>query len=139
MKFRLSILVASLAIAGALANTLAYAADEAGKPTSTSLAPAGQGPGAQGSAPSTMSDKSRSTVKMQTKDANKMGGLAPAGQTPQPVGQTSSNQDADKSMMSKSSTKSRSAVKAETKADAKAGALQPAGQATQPVDTPPKK
>ena len=139
MNFRHSILVTSLAVVGALANTVTYAADEAGKPTSTSLAPAGQGPGAQGSAPSTMSDKSRSSVKMQTKDANKTGGLAPAGQAPQPVGQTSGNQDADKSMMSNSSTKSRSAVKADTKADAKAGALQPAGQAPQPVNSTPQK
>ena len=138
MSLRLTALISTLALAGAFANA-AYAADEAGKPTKSSLAPAGEGPGAEASAPSKTSDRSRASVKSSTKAANMAGGLAPAGNLSAPVSDLTRNVDADRAMAPKSSTKSRSAVKADTKADRAAGTLQPAGEAAQPANDPPKK
>ena len=86
-----------------------------------------------------MSDKSRAGVKASTKAANMTGGLAPAGQTPNPVGMTTANQDADKSMAPKTSTKSRGDVKAQTTGARATGTLQPAGEAAQPAGDAPKK
>ena len=139
MSYRLTVLLSSLALAGALVSPTVYAADEAGKPTKSSLAPAGEGPGAQGSSPSKMSDKSRASVKATTKAENMSGGLAPAGNLAAPVGELSRNVDADKSMAPKTSTKSRSDVKADTKGARATGSLQPAGEAAQPVNEAPKK
>ena len=86
-----------------------------------------------------MSDKSRSSVKTDTKSANKMGGLAPAGETPAPIGATTKNQDADQSKAPRTSTMSRSSVKSDTKAGRATGTLQPAGEAPQPSSESPKK
>ncbi len=140
MSTRLTAVITSLSLVGAFAMSAANAVDEAGKPTrSGSLAPAGEGPGTQGSAPSRTADKSRAAVKADTAAANRSGTLAPAGQATVPAGMITSNQDADRSMTPKTPTKSRSAVKDATKADRAAGALQPAGEAPVPYTEPPKK
>ena len=140
MSTRLTAVITSLALVGAFSMSAANAIDEAGKPTKAgSLAPAGEGPGSQGSAPSRSTDKSRASVKADTAAANRSGSLAPAGQATGPSGMITSNQDADRSMAPKTSTQSRGAVKDATKADRKAGTLQPAGEAPQPANEAPKK
>ena len=140
MSIRLTAVITSIALAGAFAMSAANAIDEAAKPTkSGSLAPAGEGPGTQGAAPSRATDQSRAAVKADTAAANRSGQLAPAGQATVPSGMITSNQDADRSMAPKGSSKSRNAVKDATKADRAAGALQPAGEAPQPYTEPPKK
>lgn len=140
MSTRLTAIISSLALVGAFTMSTANAVDEAGKPTKAgSLAPAGEGPGTQGSAPSRTTEKSRAAVKADTAAANKMGTLAPAGQATTPSGTITSNQDADKSMAPKTPTQSRSAVKDAAKAERAAGTLQPAGEAPQPANVPPKK
>lgn len=139
MSLRLTALITSLALAGTFATTMAYAVDEAGKPTKSSMAPAGEGPGSQGSSPSRSSDKSRAAVKADTKADVKSGNMVPAGQATAPAGMTTTNQDADKSMAPKTSNKSRADVKAETKGERAAGTLQPAGEAPQPSAMAPKK
>ena len=140
MSTRLTVIISSLSLVGAFAMSTANAVDEAGKPTKAgSLAPAGEGPGTQGSAPSRSSDKSRAAVKADTAAANRSGALAPAGQATVPSGTITSNQDADKSMAPHTPARSRSAVKDATKADRAAGTLQPAGESPQPANEPPKK
>ncbi len=140
MSTRLTTVITFLALVGAFAMSSANAIDEAGKPTKAgSLAPTGEGPGAQGSAPSRSTDKSRASVKADTAAANRSGTLAPAGQATVPSEMITSSQDADRSMAPKTSTKSRSAVKDATKADRAAGTLRPAGEAPQPYNESPKK
>lgn len=140
MSLRFTALMTSLTLVGALAAPTAYAADEAGKPTKSSIAPAGEGPGAQASAPSKMSDKSRTSVKADTKAQGRSGGLAPAGETTAPIDMTTNNVDADKAKRpSATSDKSRSEVKSQTKAARATGTLKPAGEAAQPLNEPPKK
>ena len=134
-SFRLAAIAALTASLFAAAPVLAQNSTE--KPTrSGSLAPAGEGPGAMASAPTKGSDRSRASVKAQTKAAEATGGLTPAGQATQPVAAPTREGGA---LATTGSTKSRSAVKAQTKAAERSGTLQPAGDTPNPVNEPPKK
>jgi hypothetical protein len=104
------------------------AANKAGK-----LAPAGEGPGAMASQPTTGSDKTRTDRKAQTQADIKSGGTKPAGE-----GAELKTDKAEKAKTA-SSTKTRDERKAQTQADIKSGATQPAGEAANPISTPPKK
>ena len=83
-----------------------------------------------------MSTKSRSSVKTQSKDAEKAGTLQPAGQATQSA---DTPRVEGKSMSGSSSTKSRAAVKGDAKAARSSGLLQPAGEAPKPAGEAPKK
>ena len=115
---------------------IAYAQDT---PTPRSAAPAGQGPGVNASSPATsgMSDKSRASVKSQTRAAEANGTTQPAGQATQPAGMSPSSEG--KAMPASGAAKSRAGVKAETKAAQSSGSLQPAGEAPRPANEAPKK
>ena len=116
----------------------AIVADAQDKPTATSLAPAGQGPGVNASSPaiSGRSARPRAQVKAETRSAERSRQLSPAGEAANPAG--SGNPEGDKTMTRRGSAKSRAAVKAETRAAERAGALQPAGEAPRPYTEPPK-
>ena len=101
-------------------------ANKAGK-----LAPAGEGPGAMASQPSTGSDKTRTDRKAQAQADIKAGKTAPAGEA--------TVQKTDKADKATGTEKTREQRKAQTQADIKAGATQPAGEAANPVAVPPKK
>ena len=104
-------------------------AETAAANKSGALAPAGQGPGAMASQPSTGSDKTRTDRKAQTQADAKAGKIAPAGEGPGAAAKASTS----------TSDKTREQRKAQTQADIKAGATQPAGEAANPVAVPPKK
>ena len=138
MLNRYTLTAITLALA-AVAAQPSLAQTTSGMPTkSGSLAPAGEGPGAEASAAVRhgRSTKSRAMVKAQTKSAETSGALQPAGEAPLPSG---SMLKEGGPMATPSSTKSRAVVKAQTKAAEKNGTLQPAGEATQPVAQTPKK
>jgi len=103
---------------------------------SGALVPAGEGPGAMGKQPSTMSDKTRAERKATTKADAKSGELKPAGEAVKPAGAMSKDDKADKNAGSMTTRADR---KAQTKADVKAGKTQPAGEAPQPSGEAPKK
>ncbi len=98
---------------------------------SGALVPAGEGPGAMGKQPSTMSDKTRADRKAMTKADIKSGATSPAGEA--------SDLKMDKADKAKGTDKTRAERKAQTKADVKAGKTQPAGEAPQPSSEAPKK
>ena len=100
------------------------------------LAPAGEGPGAMGKQPSTMSDKSRADRKATTKSDRAAGDLKPAGEAAKPVNAMAKDDKADKNTGSNTTRADR---KAQTKAEVKAGKTRPAGEAPQPSAGPPKK
>ena len=102
------------------------AANKAGK-----LAPAGEGPGAMATQPTTPSDKTRADRKAQTQADIKSGNVAPAGEA--------AGDKRIKAETAKPTTTDRAARKAQTAADNKAGNLAPAGEAANPIATPPKK
>ena len=104
-------------------------ADTAAANKSGNLAPAGQGPGAMASQPSTGSDKTRTDRKAQTQADIKSGKTAPAGEGPGAAAKANTS----------TSDKTREQRKAQTQADIKSGATQPAGEAANPVAVPPKK
>ena len=104
------------------------AANKAGK-----LAPAGEGPGAMASQPTTPSDKTRTDRKAQTQADIKSGGTKPAGDAAE------KKTEATEKAKAGPSDKTREQRKAQTQADIKAGATQPAGEAANPISTPPKK
>ncbi len=95
------------------------------------LAPAGEGPGAMGKQPSTMSDKTRAERKATTKADIKADKVPHAGEA--------SELKMDKADKMKGTDKTRAERKAQTKADVKAGKTQPAGEAPQPSSEAPKK
>ena len=129
-----SLVLSALAIAAAaVSSQIAFAQD---KPTSRSMAPAGQGPNVSASSSATtgMSDKSPGGVKLGTKS----GVMQPAGQTPESA--STDTKTGDKPLMSGSSMKSRDSVKSETKAAKQSGSLKPAGQTPEPAaEATPKK
>ena len=128
-------------IAGALAlGTTADAQTNAASPTrSGSLAPAGQGPGAEASAPTRASNRSRASVKAQTKAQSQSGDLVPAGQAPAPYATLRRDTDSGKPTVGTDSTRSRADVKAQTRSARATGSLQPAGEAPMPSTDAPKK
>ena len=95
------------------------------------LAPAGQGP--IGSAPSTLSDKTRMERKDTAKADIKAGATKPAGDAAE------MKTDKMEKAATVGSDKTRAERKAQTQADIKAGTTQPAGEAANPVSLPPKK
>ncbi len=102
-----------------------------------SLAPAGQGPGAQSSLFDSGKDtKSRTDVTSQVRSAERARSLAPAGESPLPQGQAiQGNPDEAKRSISE---ESRAQVKADTRAASLHGHLRPAGEAARPLDAPEK-
>lgn len=141
MTARLTLLTASLALAGSIFVSFADAdAQTAATPTrSGSIAPAGEGPGAETGAPNMGSTKSRSSVKAQTRSAEKAGMLAPAGESPTPLGSVTGKIDLGNAMAHTGSVQSRRHVKAQTKAARSNDTLQLAGEAPQPSSEAPKK
>lgn len=97
---------------------------------SGSLAPAGQGPGANESGNTGRSTKTRAQRKSEAVMERDMGGLTPAG-----VGGVKP----DHMNPVTKPAKSRAAVKGETEDAAKARTLQPAGETPQPSSEAPKK
>ena len=146
MTNRTTFLAASLALAGALTLTLNEASAQApSMPTrSGSLAPAGEGPGNEASSPYTsgQSNRSRASVKAQTKAAAAARDLTPAGPAEAPVGMPnmiSANTDKGRALAPKRSDVSRASVKTQTQSARSAGSLQPAGEAAQPSNEAPRK
>ena len=93
--------------------------------------------GSQGSAP-LGTDKKRSTVKGQARDAAMSGELTPAGQATAPVG-SGLNTDHGRAMTPQTSEKTRTGVKAQANAPKSSGSTQPAGEAPQPAGEATKK
>ena len=141
MTARLTLLTASIALAGSIFVSFTDAeAQTADTPTrSGSVAPAAEGPGAETGAPNTGSGKSGAIVKAQTRRAEKAGTLAPAGETPNPVGSVTGNIDQSRATPPTGFVQSRARVKAQTKAARSSDSLQPAGEAAQPSSEAPKK
>ena len=81
------------------------------------LAPAGEGPGAMGKQPSTMSDKTRAERKATTKADRAAGDLKPAGEAVKPAGSMGKDDKAEKTSTSMTTRADR---KAQTKADIQA-------------------
>jgi hypothetical protein len=140
-KFALGVIVAATAVFAQTAFAQASApvtreqrkAETAAANKAGKLAPAGEGPGAMASQPSTGSDKTRTDRKAQTQADIKSGGTKPAGDAAE------AKTDKTEKAKNAGSDKTRAERKAQTQADIKSGATQPAGEAPNPVATPPKK
>ena len=128
-KFALGVIVAATAVFAQTAFAQASApvtreqrkAETAAANKAGKLAPAGEGPGAMASQPSTGSDKTRTDRKAQTEADIKSGNVAPAGQGPGTTAKPSTT----------TSDKTREQRKAQTEADKKAGKLTAPGQAAE--------
>lgn len=119
----------ALSASGAFAQSSAPVSRDsvkAGTKASGSLAPAGQGPGANESANTGRSNKTRAQRKGEVKMEREMGGLTPAG-----VGGVKPDH------MNPVRTPAKN--RADVKNEAKTGLRQPAGEAPQPSGEAPKK